>query len=336
MKRIIITLLTGLLGLLFLIGCERDTSSAISDQQLEDNAIADILTNEDTEDSDYVMDWGIDDGDEKNMYNGYSTFSGGSPFPKILTPIDSVVRFGRILNRRIPRNLVIRRVSPDTIWVYMERVWGGQFISLEKLDADTFVVHRKQLVHNVKRTAIFTKRIGDQNALRDPRRRWKLSAVSMGFGTSRPAPTVEIHQIDIATSSGDSYTFTDPLQTIFNLPENLPVVAQGEVVTIQVLVSNNSSNPVIDPETGATETLLLHFGLNRFHRARRQFEYKGVDPATGHSLFEGSWTVHEPAFRPFHAIVDAIDNGTIYDDDEQTYPYNSMTWGFPYRVVIEK
>ena len=336
MQRIIITLLTGLLGLIFLTGCERDTSSAISDQQLEDNAIIDILTNEDIDESDYVMDWGIDDGNENNMFNGFSTFSPGSYFPKILTPIDSVVRFGRILNRRIPRTLVIRRVSPDTIIVHMERVWGGQFISLEKLNNDTFVVHRKPLRHNVKRTAIFTKRIGDQSALKDPRRRWKLSAISMGFGTSRPVPTVAIHQIDIATSGGEQYTFTNPLRTLFSLPEDLPVVARGEVVTVQVLVSNNTSNPVVNPETGATETLLLHFGLNRFHRARKQFEYKGVDPNTGYNLFEGNWTVHEPAFRPFHAVVDAIDNGTIYDDDEQTYPYNSMTWGFPYRVVIDK
>jgi len=158
----------------------------------------------------------------------------------------------------------------------------------------------------------------------------------MGLGNSRPAPTVEIHQIDISTSSGDFYSFTEPLRTIFSIPDDLPVVAQGEVVTVQVLVSNNSNNPVIDPETGATETLLLHFGLNRLHRARKQFEYMGVDPNTGYNLFKGVWTVHEPAFRPFHAVVDAIDNGTIYDEDELTYPYNSMTWGFPYRVVLTK
>jgi hypothetical protein len=158
----------------------------------------------------------------------------------------------------------------------------------------------------------------------------------MGKGQSRPATTLEIHQLDISTSSGDFYTFSNPLETIFSLPEDLPTILQGDSVTVQVLVSNNSNNPFIDPNTGATETLLLHYGINRFHRARRQFQYMGVDPNTGLNLFEGSWRVHEPAMRPFHAVIDAIDNGTIYDSDGDMYPYNSATWGLPYRVVLNK
>jgi hypothetical protein len=172
--------------------------------------------------------------------------------------------------------------------------------------------------------------------MKDPRRRWKLSGISMGKGQSRPETTLEIHQLDISTSSGNQYTFTDPLRTIFSIPEDLPTLLQGDSVTVRVLVSNNSSNPFIDPKTGATETLLLHYGINRFHRARRQFNYMGVDPGTGFNLYEGSWRVHEPAMRPFHAVIDAIDNGTIYDEDGQLYPYNSATWGLPYRVVLNK
>lgn len=337
MNKIICTFMIVLLGLFIISGCEKDTNSALSDQQLEDNAITEILTNENIEESDYVMDWGIDDIDESQMYNGFSTFSPGNYFPKILTPIDSVVRFGRILNRRIPRTLLIRRISRDSILVHMERVWGGNFLILEQpLTEDTLILHRKPLVHTVKRTAIFTKRTEDEDAMRDPRTRWRLSAVSMDLGNSRPLPTVAIQQIDITTSTGESYSFTNPLRTIFSIPDDLPVVARGEGVTVQVLVSNNTNNPVVNPETGATETLLLHFGLNRIHRARKQFEYIGVDPNTGYNLYKGVWTVHEPAFRPFHAVIDAIDNGTIYDEDEQIYPYNSMTWGFPYRVVSTK
>jgi len=178
MKQIISTLVIILLGLFLINGCEKDTNSALSDQQLEDNAITEILTSEDIEESDYVVDWGIDDMNENSMYNGFSTFSPGSYFPKILTPIDSVVRFGRILNRRIPRTLLIRRVSPDTIVVHMERVWGGNFLILEQpLPEDSLILHRKPLVHIVKRTAIFTKRFEDEDALKDPRRRWKLSAI---------------------------------------------------------------------------------------------------------------------------------------------------------------
>jgi hypothetical protein len=336
MKRLISIIGIVLLGLLLITGCEKDTSSAMSDQQLEDNAIRDILTNEEVEEGDYLVDWGIDDGDQGNMYNGFSTFSIGSPFEKLLTPFDSVSRFGRILNRRIPRTVIIRRISPDTILVNMERVWGGNFLIVEPISNDSLLIHRKPLLHSVRRTSIFTKRLNDDEAMRDPRRRWKLSGISMGKGQSRPVTTLEIHQLDISTSSGDFYTFSNPLQTIFSIPENLPTILQGDSVTVQVLVSNNSSNPFIDPNTGATETLLLHYGISRLHRARRQFRYMGVDPSTGLNLYEGSWRVHEPAMRPFHAVIDAIDNGTIYDSDGETYPYNSATWGLPYRVVLNK
>lgn len=328
-----------IMGLFLINSCEKDSESALSDEMIEEQAIRDMAQNEDSEESDYLADWGIDDGQEQNMYDGYSTFSPGS-FPKILSPIDNVLRFGRKLNRGIPRTIVLRRISPDSILLYLDRVWVGQFFIFQDLNnndtpPDTFALYRKPLVHSVKKTAIFTKRFNDANALQDPRRRWKLSAISLGEGKSLPEATVEIHQVDINTSSGENYNFTDPSE-LLSIPDDLPIAMRGETVNITVLVSNATQNPVYHPENGSTETLLLHYGISRFHRARRKFEFKGVDPVSGYNLYEGEWIVHEPALRPFHAVIDVIDNGTIYDDDVETYPYNSATWGFPYRVVVSK
>ncbi|GAB4373960.1 MAG: hypothetical protein Kow0042_18210 [Calditrichia bacterium] len=345
MKRLLISILAMLTGLMLITGCQKDTGTPLSDEQIEQDARMEILTDDNSSDelSEYLIDWGIDDGSEDNMYDGFSSFSPDLSLPKILSPIQNVVRFGRKINRRGIREVEIIRVAEDTIYYRVTRRLMGKFIIFEKLDTlsgspDTIVIHRKNLQHDVMRKAIFVKRTPNEDGYRNPRKRWRLAAVSLCLGESKPVPTVKIEKIGITTGSGDSLTFTDPLQTMLWIPQDIPTFLKGDVVTVTALVSNSTLNPVPDPITGATETVLLHFGINRSHHARKRFEYKGIDPATGFNIYQGSWTVREPAHphRPFHAVVDVIDNGTIYDSDEQTYPYNSNTWGCPYRVVLFK
>jgi hypothetical protein len=333
--------LAGLLGLLLFSGCQKDSSSVLSDEQLEEQAITETVTSENIEESDYLADWGIDDGSEDNMYDGFSTFLPGSNPEQEFQSLNNIIRFGRRLNRQVPRTVLIRRISPDSIVVHLERIWAGGFYTFEKISTgsgllDTVVIHRKPLIHSVKRVSYFTRRTDDQEALNDPRRRWKLSAISLSDGVSRPTNTLQIHLLQIRSSGGEYLAIENPLRTVLQLPEDLPLFAQGETVNVRVLVSNSTGNPVINNRTGASETVLLHFGINRFHHARKQFEYMGVDPDSGYDIFEGQWTVHEPALRPFHAIVDVIDNGTIYETDPDLYPYNSATWGMPYRVVVTR
>ena len=134
---------------------------------------------------------------------------------------------------------------------------------------------------------------------------------------------------------GDFIVFTDPLNTFLNLPDDIPTFSIGELITIKVLLENTTSNPVLDPNgSGATETALLHFGCNRHHRARKRFDFVGTDPNTGYNMYKGTWHVGQQPFRIRHAIIDAIDNGTIYDNDPNAFPYNSTTWSTPYRVGI--
>ncbi len=340
MKQLTNIIIIALLGLCFTTGCEKDSSSALTDEQLEEQAIIEMITSEESEESDYMADWGIDDGSENNMFDGFSSFSPGISFPKVMAPIDKVIRFGRKLNRNIPRTLILRRVSQDSIFVYTERVWLGQFVIFQNLNQDetqpvSVNIYRKPLRHVVKKTAVFTLRTEDENDLKDPRRRWKLAAISLNEGFSHPVVTIEIHQVTIELGGGNLYTFTDPSE-LLNIRDEIPIAMHGERVKITVLVSNSTENPISLSEPGETETLLLHYGINRFHHARKRFQYEGIDEETNYNIYEGEWTVHEPAFRPFHCCIDAIDNGTIFDDDNETYPYNSATWGFPYRVVLSK
>jgi hypothetical protein len=54
----------------------------------------------------------------------------------------------------------------------------------------------------------------------------------------------------------------------------------------------------------------------------------------GMNVYEGNWVVGQwPGIH--HAVIDIIDNGTIFDDDINTYPYNSTTWSTPYKVSIK-
>ncbi len=337
MKRFLIGFTVTIVTLFLIIGCEKNTSSALSDEQLEISGIEDMVLDENNE---YLIDWGIDDGDENNMFDGFSTFASAFSLPKVMTPLNNVVRFGRKIDKRFPRTIVVRRISPDSILVAVERVLSGKFVIFDKItnsstNTDTIGITRKPLRHIVKRKTIFVKRNVTDAEFRFPRKRFRLAQVSLTLGKSKPVNTIRLEKISIKSASGYDTTFTDPLNTMLNIPEDLPTFIKGEKVTITVLVSNSSTNLLPD-STGATETLLLHFGINRQHHARKRFEFKGVDPETGFNIYEGTWTVHEPAYHLFHAVVDAIDNGTIYDTDNETYPYNSTTWGYPYRVVLAK
>ena len=323
MKRLFNLIFLTLLTLMFAMSCEKNISVP---QEDDETAVTGLAQGED---EDYLFDEGFDDGSEDNMYNGYSSF--GKGFDKITSPIDTVHRFGRKIMDR-PRRVItdVRRISPDSIKVFVAREFVGRFIVIEKEDDTTFVRHVKDLRHVVRRCALYVKRNPTDEIVR---RRWKLAEVSLGQGNSLPAHTIRISQVSVSSSSGINAVFTDPLHTMLEIPEDILTFALGEEITVQVKLTNSTANPVDPSGNGSTETVLLHYGTNRHHHARRHFEYAGTDPATGEQIYEGTWTIGQEPFQVYHAVVDAIDNGTIFDDDGVTYPYNSTTWSVPYRVV---
>lgn len=333
MKRLIFSSLIAMLSLILVIGCDKNPNSAISEDELELSAIEESMQDESNE---YLIDWGLDDVDENNMFDGYSDFS----FGKVMIPLNNVVRFGRKIDKKGIRTLILRRISRDSIMAISERVLVGKFVSFDKIsnsntNSDTFGITRKPMKHVVKRKTIFVRKDAsiDAAAVKDPRRRFRLAEISISEGESRPTNTVQIEQVNIESTSGYSATFSDPLNEFLNVPDELPTLVRGDSVTVIALVSNSTANPVVD-SSGASETLLLHFGISPRHHARKRFAFKGVDPATGYNMYKGVWMVREPARRPYHCVIDAIDNGTIYDDDNEMYPYNSSSWGVPYRVVL--
>lgn len=320
MKRLIGLMATIPLAMLLMLGCEKDSSQPLAE---DDESIVTQMAQE--EDDEYLFDEGIDDGSEDNMYDGYSSFG------KVSTPIDSVKRFGRKVLQR-PRRVVtdVRRIGPDTIRVFTAREFVGQFVIFAKPNDSTMVRYTKPLRHVVRRVALYVRRNPNEVT---GRRGWELAEVSLGQGNSLPMASIEIKEITVAGSGGVSVVYTNPLQTMLSVPDDILLFSPGETVTVQVKLSNSTLNPVDPLGNGSTETVLLHYGVNRQHHARKRFEYAGVDPVTGDQVYQGSWTIGQQPFRLRHTVVDAIDNGTIFDDDAATYPYNSTTWSAPYRVI---
>lgn len=332
MKKIGIFWIISLLAMLVIVGCEKDSSSGISDDVQSEMELQESVADEANE---YLLDWGIDDGAENNMFDGYSSFSPSIGFPKIMDPISNVVRFGRKINNRFRRQVIFTRINEDSVLVSVTRQLNGRFVifSLDTSVQDTPMIYRKPLTHIVKRKAIFVKRHpNDHNTDNPGRGRWRLQSVTLGAGASSPVRTIQIHEVVVYNSSGDSIVFTNPLETFLTVPGDIPTFNQGEMVLIRVKLENATPNPVIGQD-GATETLLLHYGRNIHNHARKRFTFVGTDPATGYSIYEGNWQVGQQPFRVRHAIVDAIDNGTIYESDPNAYPYNSTTWSSPYRVT---
>ncbi len=317
-------------GLIF-TSCQKNVGDVLDDEaELEQ-----IVNDESSEFEDYLMDYGIDDESEDNLF-GMSRMTAPFGLSKTLEPINNVFRFGRVITDRYARRVVFEQTAahPDTARLYLERVLLGRFIIVEKFDsndttnADTVAIYRKPLKHIVRRRALFAKRAPENR----PRvRNWRLIAISPGQGNS-PGATVRIMKVEVYPENGDSLTFDTPLKPMMRVPDGLPQFDRGEMVTVRVYVENTSSNPVINPRTNSTELVMLHYARRRGSHHRKLFDFVGTDPETGFNIYEGTWQVQERGPRVYHAIIDVIDSGTIFDSDADAYPYNSATWSCPYIV----
>ncbi len=331
MKRLMIGLIGIIVVTLFITACDKNVNGVMT----EEVELEQLINEESSAFEEYLMDDGIDDGSENDLFAfGTPVFSGY--FSKVLEPINNVVRFGRIITDRYARRVVFEQTDahPDTAHLYIERVLKGRFVVMEKFDtndttnADTVAIYRKPLTHVVRRRALFTKR-GHDDAPRA--RNWRLIAISPGQGNS-PHGTIRIVKVTLIQENGDSLVFDAPLRPLMAVPVGLPRFQRGETVTVRVLVENTTVNPVQNPRTNSTEIVMLHYGRRRGEHHRKLFQFLGTDAATGFNIYQGTWQVQERGRRVYHAIIDVIDSGTIFDSDPEKYPYNSATWSCPYIV----
>ncbi len=321
MKRLTIILIMALAAMWW-TGCENSSTAVSEDPESEINAmLQDEL-------SEYFVDeYGFVDSDSEDDEDALASTESSVAFGKIYDENMDVWRFGRIINPDSITRSIIINIENDTAKVQVRTNLEGRFLILEQLAGDTIVRHVKRLNHFLEKKAILVKN-EDPGAFR----KWRLEEISGTVGNS-PLNTVQIEKITVSSAlTGRIYTFTDPLSSMYQIPEQLPLFPAGDVVTVRVEVSNSTPNPV-ELEDGSTETVLLHYGLGiNTPRIRKFIPFVGTDE-NGNKVYENSWTVVRPALFNYHAVIDIIDNGTIFQADGVTYPYNSHTWGFPYRVI---
>ncbi|RMH65593.1 MAG: hypothetical protein D6677_02125 [Calditrichaeota bacterium] len=313
-----LSLFAALLAIMSLVACNNVNNT--DDLSAEEEAIKSVL-----ESDDLTYDE-IGDPDEDAIDNTDPNWDGsGIAFGKD----GKRLRYGRIITGR-EGNVEVVFDGDTSATAYISRTFTGKFVTHSgELKNDTLTLTRfeKPMQHNIERI-VTLKKVRDDAA--QERRNWRVSSVTMADGKANPTQ-VSIEKVVLYPSDQDSMVITDPTATFFNGNNMLNLPRFSEIM-VKVYVNNSTANPVYYPlDTPATETVRLHYGRNRKgNRAIKFFEYAGQD-ASGNNIYTGTWTIRQ--FSGYHhAVIDVIDNGTILEKDDVTYPYSSATWGMPYHV----
>ena len=311
--------------MLILWGCSKSTEPVVTDEQ----AIMEVIASYDGNQNEDYFYSNLDDESE----NGFLKPSAESFLAKPIVPI----KFGRVGISPVVRDINIVFTSDTTAKAYYRTILRGKFVILaeDENPEDTIYVQRiaKKMGHVFERVAWFVKRGKDNDR---PKDRWKLVAFSMAKGqslgvvdTNLVRTTLEIKKVVLEADSvieiDDPLTFVQVRPNVFNF-------TSMEQVKVTVYVKNTTLNPVVFPQGMGTELVRLHQARHRWNRKHGIGNLTWVrQEVDGTNVYEGIWTVGI-ANGVHHACIDVIDNGTILDDDAETYPYNSVTWGTPYKV----
>jgi hypothetical protein len=322
-----LTSITLIALLLIFWGCSQDTVPTDPVLSDEDQIMSEILSIEGNADEDYFYA-DIDEESEEYFVESFE-----SAFQKPIIPL----RFGRVRLHPLVKNIRIVFTSDTTAEAHFHKIIRGNFVSLvaDKSETDTVKLYRtvRPMGHEFERVVHFVKR----------GKRWMLQDFSMVLGNSLGIintadteivnTTLQITKLVIEVDDR-SVEITDPLE-YFQTRDNVFSFENGTTVKLKVHVNNTTINPVGFPGVPEqTELVRLHHARHRLKRMHKikMFSYVGKDD-NGYNVYEGRWVVGEwPGIH--HAAIDVIDNGTIFDDDVNKYPYNSTTWSTPYRVMV--
>ena len=315
-----LNLLFGTLFFVFAVACQNNSTGTNDTQAADEQAINDVLN------VDELVYDEIGDPSEDAINTDSPSWLGTS---ESFAKNGMRLRYGRIITKREPTIQVVFDTD-TTATAYVSRHLEGRFVSMTgKMENDTLTLKKfdKPLVHDISR---IVKLVKFRNDTTNERRNWKVSSVSMAEGASSPND-IAIVSLTIYPENQDSIVVTDPAAYFINGVSMLTLPRQTDV-TVRVKVKNNTSNPIFFPrDTQATESVRLQYGRNRRgDHAKKPFTFEGKDNA-GNNVYVGNWTVKQFAGYQ-HAVIDVIDNGTILSSDDVNYPYESSTWGMPYRV----
>jgi hypothetical protein len=325
MKRIINSVIVPLI--LILWGCSTNTtepSQTVSDEQ----AILELLQEMESSDTADYFYADLDELDENEFI---------SDDEQVLQKPVIPLKFGRVGLRPIVKDVRIEFTSDTSATVYFKKIMRGKFLVVTLDSAFNIVRIPKKLGHEFNRIAYFVK-LRNQNE--DLKHGWRLKKFSMVSGeslgivdTNLVKTSLEITKLEITTDT--TIIIEDPL-SYFQKRHDMFTFLPGTEVKVTVHVKNNSQKTLQVPAGKGTELVRIHFGRHRRWRDTRLEKHgirilKWMREENGENVYQGSWITTD-RFRVHHAVIDVIDNGTIFDDDRNAYPYNSVTWSTPYKI----
>jgi hypothetical protein len=165
------------------------------------------------------------------------------------------------------------------------------------------------------------------------RRHWRVDALTIGVGGTGDKVAISQIQIFSSDSTVADYTFTaDEVGDLFIARDSLPTFLAWRPLRVEVTVEN--AGPEFPYLSG--ESVMLHYGRDRHHKARRLMFDNGQfgDAVANDNVFTRVWRMHGPGMgfprRIFGAFVDVIDFGTLYAEEEAVH---TAVWALPYRSV---
>jgi hypothetical protein len=319
MKNIIT--LTLVIGIIFLLAsCSKDTGTGpdqLTDEQFiqqqitTSDSLADILLSEEaTINDESELEWDVG---------------------KITTPIKPF-RWGRTIET-VNRNVTVVIIGDSVAIATIVKTISGQFIirasySDEALFPDTTI--RKPFTERTERRLRFVRIARSEHRERN----WRPVAITLVQGDAQPDSNNKffITSLEITTTS-DTYRVSNPLDTWLRfggLRTRVPLWTENDSVNVRLTIESTDT---------ARESSLLRFGVMRpehpRHRLRMQLVSEvTLDSTTYFRVYERKFPVRLPMGLPmgiavgsFHAVVDVISKGTLFDDSA---PVSNRFWGLPY------
>jgi hypothetical protein len=240
------------------------------------------------------------------------------------------LRWGRIVTS-ITKTVTIEVQPGDTVAIgTVEKTIIGQLKIRAIAETGDTVTLSKPFTDISKRLILF-KRVA-----RNRDRYWfnwvPVASTLIKGGTAEPNNLISLTKVELFLPSGQTITITDPnaywlryrwLRIMTNARDDAPELTPGTMVRLRATLVSASPD---------TDLVALRYGFSLFHARRlRMSIVNEVDNGDGTFTreYEATWPVHFHRGY-FHAGVDAITKGTLFDDQA---PYSASWWGVPYRVL---
>jgi len=256
-------------------------------------------------------------GEESDLFDADLFTAEGTNEPGSAAKIATAIvpwRFGRQISTK-QKDISIsidETVQPATAEVSWTVIKTGVFLVMDT----THTIYSKDFSDTMIKFATLERR-GNMNT---DRRGWRIISLS-GTEIISDDATVGINSINLTSTGGVDTTFNNVSTLV--LKGAIKAFAPQDTITVTVTTNN------------LDDVVLLHYPAWRTdHQQRHHRRVELVN--NGDGTHTGTWVTRGMIWRhgqmrnpPRYITIDVLSHGTIYDDE---LPYDSIAWGFVYRI----